>query len=145
MVARGTHPTAVVKPGYKNFWLYTAVNPRTGDEFSLELPEVNADMMTTYLAHFRTAFPSSPLILVMDQAGWHKAKDLSVPEGITLVFLPPYSPELNPIERLWRWLRLHVCRNRLFHSLDDVEAALFAAWSKFTLSFLRQLCACHYL
>lgn len=102
-------------------------------------------MMSTYLAHFRAAFPASRILLVMDQAGWHKAKDLVIPEGITLIYLPPYSPELNPIERLWRWLRLHVCRNRLFRSLDELEAALFAVWKNFTHQFLRQLCACSYL
>ena len=125
-----------VKPGYKNFYLYSAINPETGEEFTLFLPTVNTEMMNLYLSHLRETYPGKRMILVMDQAGWHKAKELKVPEGIELEYLPPYSPELNPVERLWQWIRRHFCRNRMFDSLDQLENALVSEWHLLTQSIL---------
>jgi len=78
----------------------------TGDSFSLFLPWVNTEMMNLYLAEMSVAFPDKKILLIWDQAGWHKAKSLKVPENIILKSLPPYSPELNPVEKLWQWLML---------------------------------------
>ena len=142
---RGKRPLAYVKPGYKNFYLFTAVNPVTGEEFTLQLPEVNTEMMNLYLAHFREVSKDSHIILVVDGAGWHRAKDLVLPSGIELLHLPPYSPELNPVERLWQWLRRHVCRNRIFDSLEELASALTLVWPKLTPTFLASLCRCNYL
>ena len=129
---KGSHPTAPVKHSYQSFYLFSAINPCTGDEFTLELPEVNTDMMNLYLAELGKELPEKPVLLVMDRAGWHTTKRLQLPKGMEIMHLPPYSPELNPVERLWQWLRLHVCRNRVFDTLDELEAALFKAWKNLT-------------
>jgi len=142
---KGMRATALVKPGYSNFYLYAAVNPFTGEAFTLQLPMANTEMMNLYLAALRKAYPQRPLLLVLDRAGWHRSKRLEVPEGIDLEHLPSYSPELNPVEKLWQWLRREVCRNRIFETLDDLEEALFAAWQQFTPSFFSSLCRCSYL
>ncbi len=81
----------------------------------------------------------------MDQAGWHKSKDLKLPEGITVLLLPPYSPELNPAENLWHYLRSHYLNNR---SYQDYEALLQAgtdAYRSLTPDVVRTVCACPYL
>ncbi len=80
-------------------------------------------MMNLYLAEMSAAFPDKKIMLIWDQAGWHKANSLKVPENIILT-LPPYSPVLNPVEKLWQWLKKHVCRNRLFAYLDDLMDTL---------------------
>jgi len=134
-----------VRPGYKNFYLFAAINPSTGEEFTLQLPTVDTEMMGLYLAHLSQEHPKTHILLVLDGAGWHKAKELRVPDGIEFVPLPPYSPELNPAERLWQWLRLHVCRNRLFSSLDDLEQAISYTWHLLAPDLLRSLCRCPYM
>ena len=69
-------------------------------------------------------YPDREIIIAMDQAGWHKAKDLKHPDTITLMYLPSYSPELNPVEKLWQWLRKEVTHNAVFHKLEDMMDAL---------------------
>ena len=135
----------MVRPGYKNFYLFAATNPKTGEEFTLQLPSVDTDMMNLYLSHMHEEHPGKRILLVLDCAGWHKAKDLHVPNGIELFYLPPYSPELNPIERLWQWLRRHVCRNRLFGSLNELEEAIVKAWHLVKPELMKTLCNCTYL
>ena len=138
-------PISNVKPGYANFYAYTAVNAETGAEVSLLLPEVNTEMMNIYLTHFHKTLPDRRVLLVMDQAGWHKSKNLAIPKNVEIVYLPPYSPELNPVERLWQWLRRHFCRNRLFNNLRDLVRTLLGAWPQLTPSLLSSVCHCSYL
>ena len=85
--------------------MYSAVAPSTGDSFSLILPEVNTQMMNIFLTHFQKHIENKKIVLIMDRAGWHCSKKLKIPSQIELIYMPPYSPELNPVERLWKWLR----------------------------------------
>jgi len=62
--------------------------------------------------------------MVMDGAGWHKSKDLKVPANFNIIYLPPYSPELNPIERLWLYIKQHTIRNRIYQTLSELEEAI---------------------
>lgn len=72
------------------------------------------------------------VVLVLDGAGWHKAKDLVVPESMTLLFLPPYSPELMPMERLWCWMKEHDLSNRVFADEAAIDAACAQSWNRLT-------------
>ena len=81
----------------------------------------------------------------MDQAAWHKSDDLIKFDNIRLVFLPPYSPELNPVEKLWWWLRKEVSHNSIFKSLDVMMDALEIEFKKLTKDRFKTLCACSYL
>jgi transposase len=60
-------------------------------------------------------------VVIMDGAGWHKSKDLKVPDNIKIEILPPYCPELNPVERLWRYVKDHTIKNKVFDSLEELE------------------------
>jgi transposase len=142
---RGVKPICEIKPGYSNFYVYSAVDAENGVDISLLLPEVNTDMMNCYLKFFNETIPDHRVILVMDQAGWHKAKRLKIPNNIDIVFLPSYSPELNPTERLWQWLRRHFMRNRLFKNLSEIVDTISAAWPSLTTKLLKSLCRCSYL
>jgi putative transposase len=142
---RGVTPKIMVKPGYKNFYVYSAVDPSKGEHFSLILPWVNTDMMNLFLQQLSDAYPGHPILLIVDQAGWHKAKDLFSHSHIKIRYLPAYSPELNPVERLWKWLRKHVCRNRLFSSLEELADTLESSINSFSANFLKQLCHCSYM
>jgi hypothetical protein len=99
---KGSRPTAVKQTEYEWCYLYAAVNPLTGASSALVAPTVNTELMNEHLRFIAAeAGPGVHVVLVLDQAGWHMAKALKIPESITLLHLPPYSPELNPIERIW--------------------------------------------
>jgi len=93
------------------------------------MPEVSTEAMQIYLDKFaETIAPDEHVLMVLDQAGWHGAKDLKVPANITLEPLPPRSPELNPVERLWLFLKEKFLSHRLLDDYDAIEAAVCAAW-----------------
>jgi transposase len=85
--------------------------------------------------------------LFWDNAGFHTAKALVVPSKITLVPLPPRSPELNPVENLWHYLRSHHWSNRVYKDLNHLEAAMLAGWQAVCLGpkLIQTVCACPYL
>jgi transposase len=101
----GVKPIQTAKPGYEYFYLYGAVEPETGQRFFTEHERLNSDCFQRFLGRFAEAFPRSHNILVLDNGQFHKAKKLVVPSNVQLTFLPPYSPELNPVERLWQDLK----------------------------------------
>lgn len=105
LTAFGVKPLQAVLPRYEFFWLYGAVEPLTGEALFLEMPALDAVCFQIYLDEFSLAFPDSFNLLVLDGAPAHIARCLRIPDNVLLIFLPPYSPELNPIERLWQDLR----------------------------------------
>lgn len=101
----GTEPILKVFPRNEWSYLYGFVQPKTGETFWLILPTITTELMALALEEFARhvgAGPSQRHVIVMDRAGWHVTPNLRIPEGIHLVFLPPYSPELQPAERLWQ-------------------------------------------
>lgn len=113
-------------PGYKSLYLYGFVCPMTGETVSLLMPEVSAEAFQLALEHFAQqvgAGPEHHIALVIDQAGFHIARKITPPEGIHLFFLPAYSPELQPAERLWPLAREAVA-NRPITDLDEVHDLL---------------------
>ena len=87
--------------------------------------------MTLHLAEISKAVaPEAHAVVILDQAGWHSAKDLKVPDNITLLPLPPRCPELNPVENIWQYLRGNWLSNRVFKSHDDILRHCCDAWNK---------------
>lgn len=143
---RGSRPTAVKQTRYQWVYLYAAVEPATGASVALLAPHVNTETMNVFLTMTAKELgPKDQAILVMDQAGWHKSRGLKIPENITVLLLPPYSPELNPVERLWAYLRSHYLANRVYDDSDHLLDAGADAWQQLTPELLRSLCACPYL
>lgn len=101
-------------------YAYGAVEPLTGESFFLVLPYSNTECMNVFLEGLAKKYPTDTILLVCDGAGWHKAQALVVPENIRLFFLPPATPEMNPIEQIWKELRKRGFRNEAFDILDDV-------------------------
>ncbi len=102
--------------------------------------------MNTFLARFAATLAKDEQgVLVLDRAGWHKAKALVVPGNVTLVWLPPYSPQLNPVERLWLYLRERHLSHRLLDTYDAVVEALCRAWNALTPERIRSLTSYPYL
>ena len=93
---------------------------------SLVLPEVSGRCMQIFLDEVARRYPDDNIVMIVDGAGWHKSNDLNLPENLRLLFLPPYSPELNPQEHLWDELREKYFHNRAFDSLGALEDQLVA-------------------
>lgn len=118
ITAKGIKPIQVVDFRFENYYLYGAVEPISGDRFILELPYLNSDCFQVFLNEFSSYCIDDFIILLVDNSSTHKAKKLVIPKNIVLLFLPPYSPELNPIERLWQ----HIKSKVTFSFLESLEA-----------------------
>ena len=105
LTASGVQPVGLIQHVFEWFYVYGAVAPTTGERFFLELPYLNADAFQLFLNAFSQAFPDSLNIVLLDNSGAHTAQRIRWPENVRCVWLPPYCPELNPIERLWRDLK----------------------------------------
>jgi len=137
----GGRPTAVKQTEYEWIYLFGAVNPVTGTSSALLAPTVNTDYMNWHLQFIsEEAGPDIQVILVLDQAGWHTAKALQVPENITLLHLPAYSPELNAVERLWSYLKSHYLSNRAYADYDDLLKTCTDTWNLITPEQLCSIC-----
>ena len=142
----GSRPTAVKQTKYEWVYLYAAVEPATGASVALQAPHVNTGTMSVFLKMLGDELDGRDhAVLIMDQAGWHKAERLAVPDNITVLYLPPYSPELNPVERLWGYLRSHYLSNRVFDDYQRLLDAGAQAWQRLTPDLLRSVCRCDYL
>jgi transposase len=135
----GQHPVPRriwVEPGYPPIlevnwkrewlWLYAFVQPQTGETYWWILPQVNISVFNQVLADFALHFkvgPEKRILLPVDQAGWHMSEKVIVPDGIHLFPLPPYSPELQPAERLWPLVN-EALANQAFETIDAVEDAV---------------------
>jgi hypothetical protein len=100
-------------------YVMSAVSPKDGRLVSLVMPWVDSEVMSIFLSHTAQEFPDDLCVLIFDGAGWHRANDLRVPKNMVLIPLPPYSPELNPVEHIWDYLR-DALGNKILHSLDEV-------------------------
>jgi transposase len=135
---RGSSPRAVRQTEYKWGYIFGAVNPLTGASSALIAPTVNTALMSTHLRMIaEEAGAGVHVVLVLDGAGWHKAKGLIVPDSMTLLFLPPYAPELMPIERVWQWMRQHDLSNRVFEDETAIDQACHHSWNKLDTEFLQ--------
>ncbi len=105
-------------------YAFAAIAPQLGQMTSLILPSADTDMMTLFLEQVSKDFADVFIVMQVDGAGWHCSQDLQLPENIRLIFQPPYSPELNPVEHLWDELREKYFPNRLFSSLDALQEQL---------------------
>ena len=101
-------------------YAHVAVSPAHGQMSSMILPWVDARLMSIFLAQTAAQFPGQHCVMFLDGAGWHKANELTVPANMRLLALPPYSPELNPAEHVWEYIRENELRNQIFNTLDEV-------------------------
>jgi transposase len=129
-------------------YIFAAVEPGTDNAFALILPYVNTEAMQLFLDRFSaTIGEDEHVAMVLDRAGWHGAKALVVPENITFVPLPPYSPELNPVERVWLYLKERFLSHRLHADYDAISEAASQAWNRLAAEAgrLNSLCSCPWI
>ena len=129
-------------------YAYTAVCPATGDTCSIISPVNNTEAMNVFLRTLAGQYPEYNIILILDGAGWHISKSLIAPENILLLLLPPYSPELNPVEHIWDYIREQKdFNNGTFDSIDSVEEQLADVLRQISLEneTIKSMCSFHWL
>jgi transposase len=127
---RGIRPIVPYQLVRQFLYVFSVVCPKTGANFSLILSDADTEMMNVFLTEVSNHFKDYRLIIVTDQASWHKSKNLKQFDNIRFLHLPPGSPELNPAEHLWDHAREKYFANRSFESLDDIKDQLIAAFKE---------------
>lgn len=116
---------------FKSAYIFGAVCPERDTGAAIIISHANTEAMNLMMEEVsRTVTPGAHAVMLIDGAGWHISDDLVVPPNITLVPLPPYSPELNAIERLWQFMRENILSHRLFIDLDAIFDACCRAWNQ---------------
>jgi transposase len=144
----GTRPRKVKQQQFISTYIYGAVCAKTGEAFGLILPYTNTEAMQLFLDELSYNIKlGRHVALVMDNAGWHTANELKVPNNITLVPLPPYSPELNAVEQVWYWIKSHYLSNCNFTDYNDIVDKASFAWNSFTQKpdLVKSLCTREWL
>jgi transposase len=144
LTARGVQPVGSVQHIFEWCYVYGAVTPTTGEHFFLELPYLNAETFQLFIDAFAQAFPVSLNILLLDNSGAHTARHHIWPENVRGVWVPPYCPELNPIERVWRDLKDQLAWN-IFPDLDTLRDAVEDLLRAYDASTLQSLTSYPYL
>jgi hypothetical protein len=123
---------------FQAFWLYGAVEPATGEHFFFEFSHVDTECFQRFLDAFAQTFCESINILQLDRGRFHLAKALRVPDNVILLLQPPYCPELNPIERLWEYLKKDLCWES-FSDLSELRERVERLLAELTPDVLKSI------
>ena len=126
---RGTRPRAPRDQRTEWAYIFGAICPAKGKGAGLVMPWCDTDAMAAHLIEISAAVdPGAHAVLIVDQAGWHLTPKLAIPDNITVLALPPRSPELNPVENVWQFMRDNWLSNRIFKSYEDIVALCCQAY-----------------
>ncbi len=123
LTAKGVKPIVNYKHAFKNTYLYGSFSAINGDSFIWEVEGVSTDIFERYLTAFSRHKPNELKVIIIDNAGFHSTKNIVIPANIVLINIPPYSPELNPSEKIWGYLKQKY-KNRVFESIEMVKVWL---------------------
>ena len=140
---KGTRPRVVKQQQFISTHIYGAVCPATGQTEALISPILSIDMMEKHLKQISDATPAGRYALVvMDRASWHSIKLEAQYKNLSIMRLPAYSPELNPIEQVWAWLRANDLANFTFKNYDHIVDQVSRAWNNFRsqVDHVKSLC-----
>ena len=142
---RGERPPGLCDRRFTFAYIFAAVEPGTDNAFALVMPYADTAAMQIFLDGFaKTIADDEHAVMILDQAGWHGSNDLAVPANITLVPLPAYSPELNPVERVWLYLKERFLSLRLLNDYDAIADAACRAWNRLIAEAGRIKSLCSY-
>lgn len=144
LTAKGVKPLCPFQQVFESTYLFGAFSPVDGNSFLLELPFCSNETFQIYLNEFSKQDPWEYKIIVLDNGAFHKAKALKIPENISLVFLPPYSPELNPAEKMWQIMKGDYT-GRVFPNLNDLSHFIKGKVDQLTKSAIMAACSYGYI
>ena len=140
---KGSRPRLLRQQQFEYAYIFGAVCPKKNQAVGLVMPSANTEAMLEHLKEISSAVPTGRhAILVLDRAAWHTTKRINIYENITIIPLPPASPELNPVEQIWQMLRNNKLSNRCFEGYESILEACCEAWNWFVdkPNQINQLC-----
>lgn len=120
LTAKGIKPIVKYQHAFKNTYLYGAFSPIDGDAFVYEIEGTSSEIFFRYLEQLSLHRPEQLKIVIIDNAGFHSLKEYKLPDNIRLIRIPPYSPELNPSEKIWAYIKQYY-KNKVFESMDHLK------------------------
>ena len=120
LVSKGVKPIGKYQHSYQSFWLWGCFSPITGNSFYWETSSVSNDIFEGFLQELSKQNPKELKILIIDNAGFHASKNMTIPENIAFIRIPPYTPELNPAEKVWQWMKERVAM-KFFEDLESLK------------------------
>ena len=120
LTAKGIKPIVKYQHAFKNTYLYGSFSPIDGDYFVYEIEGTTSEIFYSYLLEFSHHRPKELKIVIIDNAGFHSLKNYNIPENIKLIRIPPYTPELNPSEKIWAYIK-QFYKNKVFENLENTK------------------------
>jgi len=143
ITSKGIKPIAAFQHKYKTLYLYGAVEPQTGDHFFFSFSHLDSICFQVFLEQFSERFKESFNIVLLDRGSFHRAKDLEIPANVYFIFQPAANPELNPIERVWQYVKEQLALEN-FDSLDALFHAASTVLHDLTQETLQSLTGFEY-
>lgn len=146
--SKGSRPTAIRQTEFQYLWVLGAICPETGHAEGLISPCLNTEVINAFLKQLSLEIPRDEhMVLIWDQAGFHTSKKLQLPWNITIIELPPYSPELNPAENLWHYFKSHAWANQYYKDYKALEKTAIESWKNIAMNseLMKTVCAAPYI
>lgn len=138
LVSKAVKPISKFQHSYKWLWLWGCFSPITGDSFYWETSHVGSDIFEGFLDDFSRKNPRELKVLIIDNAGFHACQNITVPENIRLIRIPAYTPELNPAEKVWQWMKDKVAM-KFFTSTDELRNKITEMVNQLTPSLIKSI------
>jgi len=143
ITAKGIRPKVKYQHRFANTYLYGSYSPIDGDAFVYEIEGTSTDIFERYLKEFSEHRPNQAKIIVIDNAGFHSTKNIVVPNNIILLRLPPYSPELNPCEQIWAWIKTRF-KNKVFKDMKTLKSWLHLTVKNMSSETIKSIVSNHH-
>lgn len=139
ITAKGIKPVAPFLHRFDNLYLFGAFSAITGDKYLLEMPHCNSQSFQLFVDYMSAEKPKEFKIIILDNGAFHHSKSLQIPKNIHLIFLPPYSPELNPAEKMWRYIKDRMSMIA-YNCIEDLQKQLSKIIRKITAATITSIC-----
>lgn len=143
ITARGIRPKATYQHKFGTTYLWGSYSPIDGDSFVWEINGVDCKIFEAYLKALSNHRPKEIKILIIDNAGFHSTKNIEIPKNIKLLRIPPYSPELNPCEQIWAWIKNRY-KNKVFESMDSLKKWLHKTVEQMDIQLIKSIVSNHH-
>ena len=142
ITARGIQPIVRYQHKFKTTYLWGSYSPIDGDSFVIEIEGVSTAIFQAYLNALSEHRPKELKILVIDNAGFHSTKYLDIPDNIRLLNIPPYTPELNPCEQVWEYIKKRY-KNKVFQEMSQLKEWLHQMVRSMSEDTIKSICSNH--
>lgn len=139
---KGIRPLVKYQHRFKNTYLWGSYSPITGDQFVWEIEGVDKSIFEKYLEEFSKFNPSEFKIMIIDNAKFHSTKNIVIPDNIALINIPPYTPELNPCEQVWQYIKKRY-KNKTFETMEDLKNWLWDMSKSMNAELIKSITSNH--